>query len=73
MNDLRTRLAAALQRASHRIAGRHVYLSTGCLHHDHDYCQNMTGMQGTKRPGLCKHCDARCICRCHRTTSKEQS
>lgn len=68
MNDLRTRLAAALQRASHRIAGRHVYQSTGCLHDDHDYCQKMTGLAGAKRPGSCKHCDARCICRCHRST-----
>lgn len=63
---MRTRLAAALQRLTHHLAGRHVYLSTGCLHDDHDYCQSMTGLNGAKRPGECKHCAARCICRCHR-------
>ncbi|MDX3714400.1 hypothetical protein PV733_36845 [Streptomyces europaeiscabiei] len=45
--------------------GVHRYLSTGCLHGDHAYCQNMTGLNGSKRPGECKHCQARCICGCH--------
>ncbi|MET8746363.1 hypothetical protein [Streptomyces sp. NPDC004728] len=43
----------------------HVYLSTGCLHGEHAYCQSMTGQQGEKRPGRCKFCDARCTCSCH--------
>ncbi|MGW5291526.1 hypothetical protein [Streptomyces bacillaris] len=43
----------------------HVYLSTGCLHGEHAYCQSMTGQQGEKRPGRCKFCDARCTCPCH--------
>lgn len=43
----------------------HRYLSTGCLHGEHDYCRGMTGMQGAKRPGQCKFCDARCVCPCH--------
>lgn len=43
----------------------HVYLSTGCLHGEHAYCQSMTGQQGEKRPGRCKFCDARCTCVCH--------
>lgn len=43
----------------------HIYLSTGCLHDDHKYCQSMTGIQGSKRGGKCKHCDAQCICTCH--------
>lgn len=43
----------------------HIYLSTGCLHGQHDYCQCATGQQGEKRPGRCKFCDARCICPCH--------
>jgi hypothetical protein len=43
----------------------HVYLSTGCWHGDHDYCQSMTGLNGAKRPGECKKCRARCICGCH--------
>jgi hypothetical protein len=46
----------------------HVYLSTGCLHGDHAYCQGMTGLNGGKRPGECKHCGARCICGCHTAT-----
>ncbi|WP_331746772.1 hypothetical protein OH809_45440 (plasmid) [Streptomyces sp. NBC_00873] len=46
-------------------AGGHVYLSTGCLHGEHAYCQSMTGQQGEKRPGRCKFCDARCTCSCH--------
>jgi len=44
----------------------HVYLSTGCLHGDHDYCKNMTGLNGAKRPASCKKCGAKCICSCHR-------
>jgi hypothetical protein len=43
----------------------HDYLSTGCLHGEHTYCQAMTGQQGEKRPGRCKFCDARCRCACH--------
>ena len=46
----------------------HVYLSTGCLHGDHAYCQSMTGLNGAKRPGSCKQCGARCICGCHSDT-----
>ncbi len=45
--------------------GEHRYLSTGCLHDRHDYCQSMTGYQGEKRPGKCKFCDAACVCPCH--------
>ena len=45
--------------------GSHVYLSTGCLHDDHDYCKSMTGLNGAKRPGSCKHCATPCICACH--------
>ena len=63
----RDRIAAALVRLAHRIAGGHVYLSTGCLHGDHDYCQNMTGLAGKKRPATCKFCKAPCICGCHQT------
>lgn len=46
-------------------AAEHVYLSTGCLHGDHDYCKSMTGLNGAKRPGECKKCAAKCICGCH--------
>lgn len=44
----------------------HRYLSTGCLHGDHAYCQNKQGQAGPKRPGRCKFCAAPCRCRCHR-------
>jgi hypothetical protein len=44
----------------------HVYLSTACLHGQHDYCAAMTGYQGAKRPAQCKFCDATCVCWCHR-------
>ena len=43
----------------------HRYLSTGCLHDQHDYCAAMTGQQGAKRPATCKFCDAHCVCPCH--------
>lgn len=55
----------------------HVYLSTGCFHAQtttdpdeakrlHGYCQSMTGLNGAKRPGRCKFCDAQCVCHCHK-------
>lgn len=43
----------------------HVYLSTGCLHGQHEYCKRMKGLDGTKTPGQCKFCRAHCICPCH--------
>jgi hypothetical protein len=52
--------AELLQRAE-----PHIYLSTGCLHGDHAYCQNTTGLNGTKQPAECKHCAAPCRCSCH--------
>ena len=59
-----TRQAIAYLRA--RLTRRgHVYLSTGCRHGDHDYCNAMTGLNGSKRPGRCKHCGALCVCGCH--------
>ncbi|MFM9703633.1 hypothetical protein [Streptomyces galilaeus] len=48
-------------------ATEHHYLSTGCLHGDHGYCQGMTGIAGSKRPGECKFCRAPCRCICHQT------
>ncbi len=47
------------------VDGEHYYLSTGCLHGQHSYCNAMTGMQGVKRAARCKFCDAKCICPCH--------
>ncbi|MEU1309476.1 hypothetical protein ABZ419_11355 [Streptomyces cinnamoneus] len=66
MNRLRHSLAVVLLRTAHRVASHHIYLSTSCLHHDHDYCQHHTGLSGAKRPSVCKFCKAPCICVCHR-------
>jgi hypothetical protein len=52
--------------------GAHVYLSTGCYHGDHDYCQAMTGLAGAKRPAECKHCGAKCVCGCHQAEAQQQ-
>ncbi|NUR04229.1 MAG: hypothetical protein HOY79_49335 [Streptomyces sp.] len=51
--------AAATQATGHR------YLSTGCLHDQHDYCQSHTGLSGAKTPAQCKFCKAPCLCPCH--------
>jgi hypothetical protein len=63
----RLRFLALRAAARQAVTGRHVYLSTGCLAGQHDYCRSMTGMQGQKRPARAKFSDAPCICRCHRT------
>ena len=62
------RLTGALAAAATRLAchlGHHAYLSTSCLHSDHDYCQSVTGLNGAKRAARCKFCDAPCVCGCH--------
>lgn len=52
--------------------GTHEYLSTGCLHGRHDYCQNPQREDGgRKRPAECKFCGAPCICPCHRPEGKK--
>lgn len=49
--------------------GRHVYLSTGCLHGEHGYCASATGTNGhtrwAKQPAKCKFCGTGCTCPCH--------
>jgi hypothetical protein len=47
----------------------HVYLSTGCLHGQHDYCSNVDGIAGLKKPAQCKFCTAPCHCPCHAVAS----
>lgn len=42
--------------------GTHIYMSTSCLHGEHEHCKAMVGTTGEKRPGSCKWCDA--VCRC---------
>lgn len=49
----------------------HVYLSTGCLHGEHAYCQARTGAVGVKVPATCKFCAAPCVCPCHREAEVE--
>lgn len=61
------RLAVWLTRVAHR-CGTHHYLSTGCLHGDHGYCQGGAGKIGAKRPAECKFCGAPCVCPCHHAT-----
>lgn len=43
----------------------HNYLSTGCLHGEHEYCRCDIGQFGPKEPGQCKFCSAPCRCYCH--------
>ncbi len=47
------------------LTGQHVYLSTGCLAGEHDYCKSMIGTAGQKHGGMSKFSNAPCICRCH--------
>ena len=49
----------------------HEYLSTGCLHGDHAYCQSKTGAAGPKTPGQCKFCATPCVCACHVQPKRE--
>ncbi len=49
----------------------HFYMSTGCLHDNHAYCQSKTYPEGSKEPAKCKFCDARCLCICHVEMRKE--
>lgn len=67
--SLLSRVLAAAAGILTALTGQHAYLSTGCLHGDHAYCQGMTGGAGAKRPGECKGCAAGCVCRCHRGTT----
>lgn len=61
--------AAAAERvraAVHGPDGTHLYLSTGCLHGDHEHCRCDTATTGApKVPGRCKFCAAPCLCVCH--------
>lgn len=43
----------------------HIYLSTACLHGEHDYCNSTSGHAGDKIPARCKWCPATCVCQCH--------
>lgn len=45
----------------------HDYLSTGCLHGDHEYCKKEARRyDGTEKvAACCKFCGAPCICTCH--------
>lgn len=46
--------------------GHNIYLSTACLHGQHDYCNVTTRADGTpKQPAQCKFCPSKCVCDCH--------
>lgn len=54
-------------------SGEHVYLSIGCLHGNHEYCQEAVKADGsTKAPAECKFCSAGCICDCHGEERREE-
>jgi hypothetical protein len=63
--DRITRWREQLDEISEQTDG-HRYLSTGCLHGQHDYCQNHAGLSGAKTPAQCKFCAAPCVCPCHK-------
>lgn len=43
--------------------GEHVYLSTACLHGQHEHCRSAVAADGgRKKPGTCKFCGAVCVC-----------
>lgn len=63
--DLRMRLDTTEKHGADEVP--HVYLSTGCFHGEHHYCQSNTGAAGTKVPAQCKFCAAPCVCDCHIT------
>ncbi|MEU9703048.1 hypothetical protein [Streptomyces sp. NPDC047981] len=67
---LRDKIRAALDEHQEQLAAAHHYLSTGCLHDQHAYCQGKSGQAGPKSPAQCKFCQAPCVCPCH--TSGEQ-
>lgn len=48
-------------------ADPHIYLSTGCLHGDHAYCQVEARRYdgSTKTAATCKFCASPCVCPCH--------
>ncbi len=54
-----------IERAFGPLQEPHYYLSTGCLHGEHDYCKSNTGSNGEKVPAQCKFCKAPCTCWCH--------
>lgn len=44
-------------------ASEHVYLSTACLHGQHEHCRSAVAADGgAKKPGTCKFCGAVCVC-----------
>lgn len=55
-----------------RLKRKHVYLSTGCFHGEHEYCQSKTGLKGQKKPASCKFCCAGCVCWCHENREKKK-
>jgi hypothetical protein len=55
------RLRVALAHLRHRLFG-HWYLSTHCLHGQHDVCGAMQHQRGDTLDAHCKNCPAPCRC-----------
>jgi len=51
----------------------HVYLSTSCLHSQHEHCRSDVGPHGRKVPGQCKWCPAMCVCPCHQEVTDDEA
>jgi hypothetical protein len=60
--DLAAQIRAVLLTAD----GTHLYLSTSCLHDDHNHCRCDHAITGNpKTAATCKFCPAACVCSCH--------
>ncbi|MFH9426040.1 hypothetical protein [Streptomyces sp. NPDC017529] len=70
-NDAMDTIQCALA-AAETVPSPHRYLSTGCLHGEHGYCQSHTGLCGAKTPAVCKWCKSPCQCLCHRAAPAEE-
>lgn len=45
------------------VTGTHHYVSTGCVHGNHEHCRSaINAAGGSKAPGTCKFCPATCGC-----------
>lgn len=54
--------------------GEHVYLSTACLHGQHEHCRSAVAVDGgIKEPGTCKFCGAACVCPACDHTNADQT
>jgi hypothetical protein len=63
LDDFIRTIAGLQAAAQHGSDGQHHYLSTACLHGQHDHCRSAVTADGqAKQPGTCKFCPAVCMC-----------